>query len=78
MILQQVYYRIRDLDTGQTIIPFETTNDSTKLSSDDRGIYFNLRTEILPRGRSYTIDLLIKDFGQDQIFLDVGQGFRVE
>ena len=77
-ILESMYYRIRDLDTGQIIIPFETTNNSTKLSSDKQGMYFNLRTEILPRGRNYTIDLMVNDFGQQQIYLDVGQGFRVE
>ena len=52
-ILESMYYRIRDLDTGQIIIPFETTNDSTKLSSDKQGMYFNLRTEILPRDRDW-------------------------
>tara|TARA_B100000700_G_scaffold295202_1_gene357891 strand:+ start:1625 stop:3163 length:1539 start_codon:yes stop_codon:yes gene_type:complete len=77
-ILQNAYYRIRDLDTDQIIVPFETDYNGTKLSSDAEGIYFTLRTEILPRGRSYVIDLLIKDFGQEQIFLGVGQGFRVE
>ena len=73
-----MYYRIRDLDTGQVVIPFETTNNATKLSSDKQGMYFNLRTEILPRGRNYPIDLMVNDFGQQQIYLDVGQGFRVE
>jgi len=77
-ILQSAYYRIRDLDTGQTIVPFETTNNGTKLSTDGNGNYFELRTEILPRGRNYNIDLLVKDFGQEQIYLNVGQGFRVE
>ena len=77
-ILNEMYYRIRDLDTGQVIIPFETSNNSTKLSSDKQGMYFNLRTEILPRGRNYTIDIMIDDFGQRQIYLGVGQGFRVE
>lgn len=76
--LSSAYYRIRDLDTNQTIIPFETTNGGTKLSSDQDGLYFILRTEILPRGRSYVIDLMIKDYGQDQVYLAVGQGFRVE
>ena len=78
MILNNAYYRIRDLDTNQVVIPFETTNGATKMSSDTEGIYFTLRTETLPKGRSYTIDVLIKDFAQDQIYLDVGQGFRVE
>jgi len=77
-ILESMFYRIRDLDTGQVVIPFETTNGATKLSSDNNGMYFTLRTEVLPRGRSYTVDLLIKDYGQEQVFLDVGQGFRVE
>ena len=77
-ILQNSYYRIRDLDTDQVIIPFESDNNGTRLSSDTEGIYFVLRTEVLPRGRNYVIDLLVKDFGQEQIFLGVGQGFRVE
>ena len=78
MILQDVYYRIRDLDTGTVIIPFGVSDNSTKLSADSNGMYFELRTVTLPRGRSYTIDLQVNDFGQEQIFLDVGQGFRVE
>jgi hypothetical protein len=77
-ILDSMYYRIRDIDTSQIVIPFETTNEATKMSSDNNGMYFTLRTEVLPRGRNYTIDLLVKDFGQEQIFLNVGQGFRVE
>jgi hypothetical protein len=77
-ILQSAYYRIRDQDSGQIVVPFEVDNNGTRLSSDGDGIYFNLRTAILPKGRSYVIDILIKDFGQEQIFLNVGQGFRVE
>ena len=77
-ILSNAYYRIRDLDTNQVIVPFETVNGATKLSSDQDGLYFMLRTEVLPRGRSYVIDLLMKDYGQEQVFLAVGQGFRVE
>jgi len=41
-------------------------------------MYFELRTQSLPRGRNYTLDLLVKDYGQEQIYLGVGQGFRVE
>jgi len=77
-ILTSVYYRIRDLDTGIEVIPFETASNGTKLSSDTDGMYFDLRTQSLPTGRSYLIDLLVKDYGQDQIFLGVGQGFKVE
>jgi hypothetical protein len=77
-VLSAVYYRIRDLETGTTIIPFDTPTDSTKLSTDSNGMYFELRTQSLPRGRNYVLDLLVKDFGQEQIFLGVGQGFRVE
>jgi len=77
-ILSSVYYRIRDLDRGTEIIPFETASNGTKLSTDSDGMYFELRTQSLPRGRNYTLDLLVKDFGQEQIFLDVGSGFRVE
>jgi len=77
-ILSSVYYRIRDLETGFAVIPFDTATDATKLSTDSDGMYFELRTQSLPRGRNYVLDLLVKDFGQEQIFLSVGQGFRVE
>ena len=77
-ILSSVYYRIRDLETGAIIVPFDTATNSTKLSTDSNGLYFELRTQSLPRGRNYVLDLLVKDFGQEQIFLNVGQGFRVE
>ena len=77
-ILSNVYYRIRDLETGFVVIPFDTATDATKLSTDSDGMYFELRTQSLPRGRNYVLDLLVKDFGQEQIFLSVGQGFRVE
>ena len=76
--ISNVYYRIRDLTTGDEIIPFETSSNGTKLSSDADGLYFELRTNSLPSGRSYSIDLLVKDFGQEQIFLGVGEGFKVE
>jgi len=77
-ILSSVYYRIRDLDTGLVVIPFEIANNGTKLSSDSQGMYFELRTQSLPRGRNYVLDLMVKDYGQEQIYLGVGQGFRVE
>lgn len=79
-ILQNAFYQIRDIDSGEIVIPFndDTQQNGTKLSSDSTGIYFILRTITLPRGKNFAIDIKIKDFAQEQIFLNVGQGFKVE
>jgi len=77
IILSQVYYRIRNLDTGKVIIPFESATGGTKLSSNSSGLSFELRFESLPAGHVYTIDLLVKDFDQNRIYESASPKFKV-
>jgi hypothetical protein len=76
-IYNQMYYSVKDFDSGKTIIPFDSANNSTRMSTDSQGMFFNLYTESLPPGRSYTFEFLIKDAGFDQILTDVAAKFTV-
>ena len=74
----QCYYRIRDEYLDTVIIPFDTTDNSTILSTDSGGMYFDLFTNDFSLGRVYSIDILIKDLGSDQVYKRVGGTFRIE
>jgi len=77
LIFNKMYYRIRDAYSGDIIIPFDKTNNSTILSTDSGGMFFELYMDSLDIGRVYTIDFLINDANYDQVFSDVAR-FRVD
>ena len=52
LALSNVYYRIREADDGTVVIPFKSTNNATKLSSDSDGMYFEFRMQNLPAGHA--------------------------
>ena len=76
LVLEKVYYRIRDIESGKVYVPFKSSNNGTRLSSDSEGLYFEFYMD-LPKGRSFTIDFLIKDGGIDLIQEASNVRFRV-
>jgi hypothetical protein len=78
LILDEAYYRIRDELSGEVIIPFKTSNNGTRLSTDSDGMFFSVHMESLIPGRPYTIDYLVIERGNEQIFEDTGTKFKVE
>jgi len=77
-IYHEMYYRVRDFQTNDIIIPFDTSYKSTRLSTDSSGMYFEFYVESLPPGRTYVFDFLIKKNGFDTIVTDAASKFRVE
>ena len=73
-----MYYRVRDFQTNDILIDFDTVNNSNRLSSDSHGMYFEFYVSSLPRGRTYVFDFLIKKAGFDTIITDAASKFRVE
>ena len=73
-----MYYRVRDFQSGDVIIPFDDTNNSTKLSSDETGMYFDFYMDSLPRGRAFVFDFLIEVDGFDTVVSDAASKFIVE
>ena len=78
IIFTNAYYRIRDVFSNDIIIPFDTIDKSTIMSTDSDGMYFDFYTGDLPPGRVYAFDVLVKDLGIDQVFERVGGTFRIE
>jgi len=76
-IFENMFYRIRDFESGDIIIPFDTTTNSTKLSSDNSAMYFDFYMSSLPRGRSYVFDFMIKENSFESIVDDIASRFSV-
>lgn len=77
-IYHQMYYRVRDFQTGDILIDFDTAQGSNKLSTDSSGMYFEFYVDSLPMGRTYVFDFLVKKAGFDTIVTDAASKFRVE
>ena len=76
--MPKCYYRIKDHFSEDIIVPFGDTDNSTLMSTDSEGMYFDIYTEDFPIGRVYSFDVLIKNRGTSQVFENVGGTFRVE
>ena len=77
VIVDEAYYRVKDIQTGKIIIPFDKTHQSTRLSTDNTGMYIQLRTNGLPTNRQLTIDLLLVDRGMEKLVKVPSINFRV-
>jgi hypothetical protein len=80
LLFNNMFYQIRDANSGQIVIPFEDINNGTKLSVHDDGMYFDLYMEDLEIGRVYAIELKFIDMGTTVVLGQdkVGAVFRVE
>lgn len=77
-VFEQMYYRVRDFISGEIVIPFETSSNATRLSSDSQGMYFDFYMDSLPSGRTFVFEFLIKQSNFDNIISDAPTKFIVE
>ena len=66
-VVEKAYYRVRDVQTDKIVIPFEESNNATRLSEDSDGLYFELDVSALFKGRTYTFDFKIVDSGETEV-----------
>jgi len=78
LIETDCHYRIRDAYSNDIIIPFDTENNSTLMSTDSDGMSFNIYTDDLEIGRTYEVDIMIRHSAAAQIFKSVGGIFRID
>jgi len=76
-IFTQMYYRVRDFETDDVMIPFDTASKGTLLSTDNNGMYFDFYMDSLPSGRTYVFDFLINDSDADLVFSNVAAKFDI-
>jgi hypothetical protein len=77
VVVRNAYYSIRDVNTNNVVIPFDTIKGSTKLSADSKGMYFSLDASNLVVGRTYVVDVLISTYNNDQVYRSASPSFRV-
>lgn len=58
-IFENVYYRVLDANTFDVALDFGEDDESTRVSTDGNGMYFDFHFDILPKGRSYLFEYLI-------------------
>lgn len=78
IVFKESYYQIRDYLTSEEIIPFDTVYNSTRLSCDKNGMYFDLDISNLKTQRSYVIDIMLKIQDNEYIYRESSQIFRVD
>tara|TARA_E500000331_G_C17227358_1_gene700927 strand:- start:889 stop:1518 length:630 start_codon:yes stop_codon:yes gene_type:complete len=78
IVFDEVYYRVRDVNSGDILIPFERNKNGTRVSSDKEGMFFELRMNNLFSGRTYKFEFLVIDRGIETIIEDAGTRFRVD
>jgi hypothetical protein len=79
LLLKNMFYQIRDSNSGKIQIPFESQSNATKCSVFDDGMYFDLHMSDLEVGRTYGIELRYTDFGSTVVLGidEVGAVFTV-
>lgn len=69
VIFDKVYYRIKNAKTDAVIIDFGESDNSTRVSTDSQGMFFDLHMDVLYPG-AYTFEFLILERNQRHIFVD--------
>ena len=77
VIFEQVYYRVRDVDSSRLIFDFGEDDNSTRVSTDAEGMFFDFHIDVLPMGRVYEFEFLIVNRGVRTITKDSRAQFVV-
>lgn len=77
VVVRDVHYQVRDSVDGYVVVPFDTVNNSTRLSNDSTGMYFKLDTSNLIIGHTYVIDILVVTGENKQVYENASPAFRV-
>jgi len=76
-IFDEVYYRVKDRGTGKVVFDFGESDNSTRVSTDKEGMFFDIKFSPLPKGRSYQFEFLVIHKGVRILIPDTNSVFRV-
>jgi hypothetical protein len=78
VIVDGAFYSVRDAISKDTIIPFDTALNSTRLSSDGKNMFFDLYMTTLTPGKNYTIDIMLLEGSTQKIYQNVCAPFKID
>jgi hypothetical protein len=76
-IVSDAFYSIRDAVTQEIVVPFDVEYGSTRLSSDDKSLFFNLDMSNLTKNHTYVIDVMLYVGGQYQLYNNASTIFKI-
>ena len=80
-MIRKAYFQVKDTNSYKILIPFSdrisSPDESTRISSDAHGMYFSFPASVLPRGRTYTIDIAYYDRGERRVW-ESNMAFKVD
>jgi hypothetical protein len=76
-IVRNAYYAVRDVSSNSYVVPFDNFDNSTKISSDYEGMYFNFDTSTLVKGRTYVFDIMLMLDNVEKKYLNSSNQFRI-
>ncbi len=77
IVIRDVHYQVRDAVSNVVVVPFDTTTNSTRTSSDSAGMFFRLDAANLTVDHTYVIDVLIVTGGERQLYEAASPPFKV-
>jgi len=77
-VFHDVHYSVRDAHSGDVVVPYDTTYNSTRLSADGSGMFFDLDMSNFTSGRSYIVDILIVTNDTSAEHKSASQAFKVD
>ena len=63
VIFDRVFYQVVDRMTENVVLPYDATNDSTRVSTDGNGMFFDFKMQALIPGRTYMFDFYVIERG---------------
>jgi len=78
IVLDKVYYSVREMESGKIVIPFDDLKNSTKVSSDAEGMFFIFNSSCLDADKTYVVDIMIKINSVKTVYQDASPIFRVK
>ena len=80
-VIRKAYFQIKDANQLKVVIPFSdmlaTPDETTRISTDAEGMYFTFPASVLPRGKTYSIDIAYYDRGERKVW-ESNMAFRVK
>jgi hypothetical protein len=78
VIFDEVYYQVRSVNDGKLIISFGESDNSTRVSTDSEGMFFDFHMDALFLNRTYVFEFLIIDRGRRHVVTNKNLQFVVE
>lgn len=78
VIYDQVYYQVVDRVTEKVVLAYDNVNNSTRVSTDAEGMFFDFKMQALIPGRSYAFDFYVVERGTSHLVKNRDAVFTVK